>query len=204
MGAKAKLASVCMACALSVCAVGYAAFVFSQDDLPELSAGVFADGVNFADDFLTFSVTEPSGDEQGISPLVVDCAIDAPAARSAGLVRGGSICLEITLSYAQGIVCADEALARRVIEEGKAEVLSAYAVTEQGAAAVQFVCDAELCGSGVEDMALKVKISLSVGDGEAIRYRVTFAFSHGGETADALEFFMSNSEALFEVSAAVI
>ena len=104
MGVKFKLLAACTAVCAVATAVCFAAYI------PQISrsfgASVFGEGVNAAQSYMSLSVTPPSGDEGGISPLVLDYAIDCAAlAANVGAER---VTLTAVVRYADGVPFALE------------------------------------------------------------------------------------------------
>lgn len=205
MGVRAKIAALCAAGAMCVCAVGVSAYVISEDAISaQFYSRLSADGVLDAQDMLSVSLIAPSGNINGISPLKVNCLIDIDKVAASGAANAdGDVCLKVSIRYAFGTVMRDEVVAREVLSEGSAQVASAYVADEDGGKDVAFTCSSEVSGEDVSELAFTSRIVLSGVASVGGECFVSFDFSPGGGGQERIEFFKANPSALFEVSTAI-
>lgn len=191
MGVKIKLLAACTAVCAVATAVCFAAYI------PQISrsfgSSVFGEGVNAAQSYMSLSVIPPSGDEGGISPLVLDYAIDCVAlAANVGAER---VTLTAVVRYADGVDCtgvedvAYAALASAQCTasaqwgEGDVQPQLVISCTGQGAQTVLTIC---VTFTPPTEGECKVNVSLSLGGG-----------------SQAASFFAANSSKLFTVESEI-
>ena len=207
MSIKAKIIALCAACAVSLFATGYSAYIISQDIMPETSGAVSSDGVLFSQDMLSCTITPPSGDENGISPLTANYEIDlAAVARGNAADERGNVCLDINIRYAYGVILRDEQIAREVLRGGRAEVVNAYCTVSGERRDITSSC--EFGAVGEDDpllLAFRAQVTLNAAAASGAQScNLTVAFFPGGEGQRRLDFFTLNPSALFEVSSAIV
>ena len=191
MGVKIKLLAACTAVCAVATAVCFAAYI------PQISrsfgASVSGEGVNAAQSYMSLSVTPPSGDEGGISPLILDYTIDCAAlAANVGAER---VTLTAVVRYADGVDCTgveDVAYAAHASAqctasaqwgEGDVQPQLVISCTGQGAQTVLTIC---VTFTPPTEGECKVNVSLSLGGG-----------------SQTVQFFAANSSKLFTVESEI-
>lgn len=181
---KAKIVSIiCAAVCFACMAVCLGAYVFSN---PSHTAEVSGEGVNNASSYLAMAVTPPSGNEQGISPLVIGLVIDCAALSDAGMSGECTLSIRITLNVGEDVAAAKYALSQAVCS-----------ATVGGEA-----CAAECAFSGDDDnAALTVAIPLTAPREGSLKAEASVSFPSEQAVVDL---FRKYSSRLFDISALIL
>lgn len=185
-----KIKILCAACAAAVLLCGgalgaYYAAVGSQAD-----AGAAAEGVFDSRRYLALRAEAPFGDESGISPMKINCAVDVDAMRADGF--SGTVSVEFCVSFARGVN----------FEGFESAAQNTFALAEVSASVA--------CGENI----LQSSISCNVRQGETgcLNAAVEFDLPSDGDCAITLRvafdnsqlgLFKANGDSLFNVTAAV-
>ena len=191
MGVKIRFLAACTAVCAAATAVCFAAYI------PQISrsfgSSVSGEGVNAAQSYMSLSVTPPSGDEGGISPLVLDYAVDCAAL--AANVSTERVTLTAVVRYADGVDCTgfeDAAYAALASAECTASA-------QWGEDTVQPQLVISCSGQGAQTVLTIGATFTPPADGECT---VIISLSLGGGS-QGVQFFAANSSKLFTVESEI-